>query len=204
MSRRRKIVVKLGGSLAGAPELDHWLDAVVQLQARASELDLVVVPGGGPFADAVRVSQAKLGFNDVTAHAMALLAMDQFGHLLCGFDARMKPCSRIEEFEARWTSKAVPVWLPSQRLIGEAGLDASWNVTSDTISAWLAHQVSARQLILVKSCPLPAVRDDAGVLSSHGAVDGTLPDFVHKWRVSMLALHKSEWINLGECASRLA
>ena len=40
---------------------------------------MVLVPGGGPFADAVRAAQPRMGFDDRAAHAMALLAMEQYG-----------------------------------------------------------------------------------------------------------------------------
>ena len=40
-------VVKLGGSLSGAPELKAWLAALAGAAGR-----VVLVPGGGPFADA--------------------------------------------------------------------------------------------------------------------------------------------------------
>ena len=40
---------------------------------------IAIVPGGGPFADAVRTAQASMGYDDRAAHAMALMAMAQFG-----------------------------------------------------------------------------------------------------------------------------
>ena len=38
---------------------------------------VVIVPGGGLFADQVRVTQKLWQFNDQVAHQMALLAMQQ-------------------------------------------------------------------------------------------------------------------------------
>ena len=43
---------------------------------------MLVVPGGGPFADAVRAVDEQVGLDDATAHALALRAMDQLGVLL--------------------------------------------------------------------------------------------------------------------------
>lgn len=70
-------VVKLGGSLAASDRLPDWLRSL------AGRSDLVLVPGGGPFADQVRAMQARWGFDDATAHHLALLAMEQFGRMLC-------------------------------------------------------------------------------------------------------------------------
>src|SRR5688572_11112389 len=70
---RGPTVVKLGGSYALSPRLPAILAAI-----RASHVPVVVVPGGGPFADAVRAAQPRMGFGDRAAHRMALLAMAQF------------------------------------------------------------------------------------------------------------------------------
>ena len=43
---------------------------------------MLVVPGGGPFADAVRAVDAQVGLADDVAHALALRAMDRLGVLL--------------------------------------------------------------------------------------------------------------------------
>ena len=73
-SRSRLAIVKLGGSHATGPHLWDWLAAIA-----AEAGSIAIVPGGGPFADAVRSAQASIGFDDRAAHAMALMAMAQFG-----------------------------------------------------------------------------------------------------------------------------
>src|SRR5215471_19096861 len=73
------IVVKLGGSHAFSKHLPAWLDALLLVAGR-----VVIVPGGGPFANAVRSAQPTMGFDDSAAHRMALLAMEQFGSALVG------------------------------------------------------------------------------------------------------------------------
>ena len=71
MRGRDLTVIKLGGSHAFAPQLKDWIGAVAAQAGR-----IVLVPGGGPFADAVRDAQARMGFDDGAAHRMALLAME--------------------------------------------------------------------------------------------------------------------------------
>src|SRR3569833_3928332 len=70
-------VLKLGGAQARGGRLTDWLDAVLRHAGR-----LVVVPGGGPFADVVRASQAEIGIDDAAAQEMAMLAVRQFGRAL--------------------------------------------------------------------------------------------------------------------------
>src|SRR5215475_173073 len=67
-------VIKLGGSFAFSPDLRDWIAAITRCAGRA-----VIVPGGGPFADAVRAAQPQVGFDDRAAHRMGLLAMEQYG-----------------------------------------------------------------------------------------------------------------------------
>ena len=68
------LVVKIGGSLWRSPLLARWIAAL-----RAFPGPLTIVPGGGPFADAVRAAQPTMGFSDRAAHKMAVLAMEQYG-----------------------------------------------------------------------------------------------------------------------------
>ena len=68
-------VVKLGGAL----ERDGDLRAVLDTLAGAGAGRLVIVPGGGTFADLVRERQRNWRFDNGTAHAMAVLAMAQYG-----------------------------------------------------------------------------------------------------------------------------
>src|SRR5262245_7829471 len=72
--RSRLALVKLGGRHAKGPHIQDWLQAIA-----AEAGAIVIVPGGGPFADVVRSTQAAMGYDDSAAHAMALMAMAQFG-----------------------------------------------------------------------------------------------------------------------------
>src|SRR4051812_7801139 len=71
------IVLKLGGSLASSGGLTACLAALGRLRG-----EIVVVPGGGVFADAVRAAQPRFGFSDRAAHRMAILAMEQYAVML--------------------------------------------------------------------------------------------------------------------------
>ena len=75
-------VIKLGGSLLGQPELPQWLNALT----RFGDGKIVIVPGGGLFADAVREAQAETLIADGLAHEMAVMAMDQYAMLMTGLN----------------------------------------------------------------------------------------------------------------------
>ena len=168
-------VVKLGGSLADYPDdLRHWLKAL----AEAGKGRIVIVPGGSFFADWVRETQNKWGFDDVAAHAMGLRAMEQYGLMLCGIQKSLVPARTEAEIRKALQENQVPVWLPVQTLASE-DLSPSWDVTSDSLAAWLAHRLSSERLVLVKSCPLPKGEMDMAELSKNGIVDAAFPGFTH-------------------------
>lgn len=197
------VVVKLGGSLHGDTSLVRWLDALLADPGAR----YVVVPGGGPFADQVRRSQAEYGFDDPTAHRMALLAMDQYGLMLCALAAAAEPCPAPEQFAGAWRRSRLPVWLPSALLEGQAGLAPDWTVTSDTIAAWLAHRIGARGLVLVKSCPLAhheahsAASLDA--LSAAGVVDAAFAKTMIGKRFPVMLVHRDNAAALPGLAREL-
>ncbi|MGI9335001.1 MAG: amino acid kinase [Gammaproteobacteria bacterium] len=149
------VVIKFGGSLMSSANLHAWLRA---LHTAASGHRLVVVPGGGVFADAVREAQRRYGFDDASAHDMALLAMAQFGHMLCSLsrasDAQMMPAT-LDELDRTAERGRATLWIPDPVELGRiAAIEPGWDLTSDSLAAWLAGRLGARALVLLKSAPV--------------------------------------------------
>ena len=174
-------MLKLGGSLAESGQLK----AHVEIIARASR-PLVVVPGGGPFADTVRDQQRRLGLSDVQAHRLALLAMHQMALVLCGLHERFVTVEYLPEMFVQRTGGPIPVWLPYALQHGDSSLPADWSVTSDALAARLAERLKGAEVVLVKSCavPLGATLEE---LASAGIVDPVFSQIVARagvaWRV---------------------
>ncbi|WP_036294233.1 aspartate kinase [Methylosinus sp. PW1] len=142
----RPLVVKLGGSLAASPALRRWLAAL-----RRYPGPLSIVPGGGPFADAVRSAQEALRFSDAAAHDMAIMAMEQYGRALCDLEPGLRPAATLREATAAHAQGAIAVWSPVAMTRANPQIPASWDMTSDSLAAWYAHEAGARALLLVKS-----------------------------------------------------
>ena len=142
------LVVKVGGGLLKRDgDLDRTLAAITSI---AKEHRLLIVPGGGPFADAVRAIDKQVHLSDDAAHWMAILAMDQYAHVLA---ERLKGSAVIEDPRAiGMVLKAghIPVLAPSRWMRAADPLPHSWDVTSDSIAAWVAGEVAAPRLILIK------------------------------------------------------
>jgi 5-(aminomethyl)-3-furanmethanol phosphate kinase len=168
-ARARLTIVKLGGSLAGGPHLKDWLKAIL-----AEAGAIVIVPGGGPFADAVRKAQVPIGYDDRAAHAMALMAMAQFGRALESLNPALRlTASRSAILRALKDGK-VPVWSP-ERMAQAAGLPETWDLTSDSLAAWLAGTLGAERLVLVKHGRFDAAAIGAHELVARGIVDPLFP-----------------------------
>jgi aspartokinase-like uncharacterized kinase len=147
------VVIKVGGGLlASAGALEAVLAEVAEAGRR---LPLLVVPGGGLFADVVRELHRHGGLSEDAAHWMAILAMDQYAHLLVCRLADGVLVSSIAEIEDALRAGRIPVLAPYQWLRQTDPLPHSWDVTSDSIAAWVAEQVGACRLVLVKP---PGVR----------------------------------------------
>lgn len=181
-------VVKIGGSLLGSPELERWLG----LFAKFSDGNIIIVPGGGVFADAVRDAQKVSKISEACAHKLAVLAMDQFGLLL----ASMKPelavaRTEMEIDERTWQHRCI-IWLPSQMVLADDSIPKSWDVTSDSIAAWLAEKVNAQQLVLVKSDKPEGPELSLRMMSETGIVDQAFSDFVLNKTFGKWMLKKSD------------
>lgn len=165
------IVVKLGGGLLPhAGLLDRTLAVMAE---RAREGPLLVVPGGGPFADAVRTVDRARRLPTDAAHWMAVLAIDQYAHLVAGSlpDAVLVAAGASAvrgDIAAAQASGRVPVLAPSTWLREVDPLPHGWEVTSDSIAAWVAGELNASRLILVKP---PGTRSspagDSGLVDAH-------------------------------------
>lgn len=177
-------VVKVGGSLmrsdAAARLLRSW-------PARPG-LRHIVVPGGGAFADAVRTAQQEFGFGDVTAHHRALAAMEMSARALVSSAPRFECASTLADFDRAWQRERTPVWLPLALAAPAPDIPATWDVTSDSLAAWLANHVDAAELLLVKSCAIPEpLAHDAAALAAAGIVDPCFTRYVergrYRWRI---------------------
>jgi 5-(aminomethyl)-3-furanmethanol phosphate kinase len=172
------VILKIGGSLAEGTFLRAWLN----LAADHSDRSIVIVPGGGPFADQVRVAQPQLGFDDAVAHRMALLAMEQYAIAMSGMEPRLCLASSPITLERALLRRDTALWLPSAMARGRPDLPESWEVTSDSLACWLANELCARRVVLIKSATPPENLTTAAALARAGYVDAAFPRFRDQFR----------------------
>lgn len=123
-------MVKIGGSLP-----DRIPDLIRELRG----FRVLIVPGGGNFADLVRECRTE---DQDAAHWMAIAAMEQFGWYISSFG--LPATDRLE------IPSVSSVLLPYLSLRTCDPLPHSWDISSDTIAGWVAARLSL-DLLLVKS-----------------------------------------------------
>ena len=171
--RSRFAIVKLGGSHATGPHLKDWLAAIA-----AEAGSIAIVPGGGPFADAVRTAQASIGYDDRAAHAMALMAMAQFGCALQSLNPALRLAASRSAILRALKDGKVPVWSPEAD--GARGR-AAGNLGPDFRQPRRVARGRARRrlvCVLVKHGRFEAAAIDAHDLVARGVVDPLFPRYL--------------------------
>jgi len=174
------------------PDLRQRLQRAMKAVGPARPL---IVVGGGPTADLVRHWDRIHGLGEERAHWLALESLGLNEHLL----AEMMPETCLVETR----SDAERVWVAGLRPILHAvafvraeephtsiPLPHCWDVTSDSVAAWIAALWPADELVLVKSTAWPdgiSVQEGA----DRGLVDPWFPRIASKGPLL-------RWINLRD------
>ncbi len=189
------IIIKLGGSLSRSDALINRLNAVEKnYQGRA----VVIVPGGGAFADQVRQAQQYWQFDDTTAHHMAILAMQQMALLFKGLKPDFVICHTVEALQGHITEKEIVIWSPDITELDNAGIPASWDISSDSLAAWLANTLSAAELILIKSAAIDASLS-LHQLAEQQIVDKAFCDFIAQVDFKTRIINAQSWDDWEDC-----
>ena len=146
-SRLPRTVFKVGGSLFDLPDLSLRLAPLFF----SSYYQSIVIFGGGPSVDDVREQSSRGLIDNIDAHWRAIDSMSRSAEAQSKTWPGMTLLKSIAELSGPTIG---PIALDvAQDLRSDAGrtLPIGWEVTSDSIAAWLAHRVGATDLILVKS-----------------------------------------------------
>ncbi len=159
-------VVKVGGSLFDLPDLGP------RLRSWLGSTRTVLVPGGGPTAEAVRTLDTVHRLGEEAAHWLALQALSVNAHVLARLlpEAPVRSCLPPAAEPGAWfILDALPFLQDDDRLPGH--LPHTWEVTSDSLAVRVAIRAGATDLVLLKSVSWPAV-DDWAAATRARIVDG--------------------------------
>src|SRR5665647_1290561 len=140
-------IVKVGGSLALYPE--KLRNLCTKINEISKEQKLIIVPGGGEFADVVRCVDKRFHLSCNTSHKMAILGMDQYGLLLSDLMPYSVTANKLIEIKHFLDLDQLPIFLPSNSMIREDPLKNSWAVTSDSIAVYIASRLKVTKVLLI-------------------------------------------------------
>lgn len=175
------LVVKIGGSLAESGRLKSILGQIAD-----AVVPVVVVPGGGPFADVVRDQYEKMRYGMSTAHRMAMLGMQQMAEVIAEHDTCFQIADSLEAITEISHSGDIPVWAPLRIIATDDEVPADWTATSDTLAVRLAELLGDAPLALLKAVDVDPAADPE-TLARDGVVDAFFPKIVLRsklrWRI---------------------
>ena len=154
MTINKSIIVKVGGKILENQEnIESTLSQFQSLLDNDKLQKVIIVPGGGSLADFVRSIDDNLNIGDDLAHWMAIYAMNHNGVNLCNKFTELKYINNYDELQTclkKESEKGMFVFLPYDFLSQEDQLPHSWEVTSDSITLYLAHKLKFKECYLIK------------------------------------------------------
>lgn len=182
-------VIKIGGSLMDFPE--ELKQLCMEIERLSARHQMIIIPGGGQFADCIRKIDRKFHFSPSTSHKMAILAMDQYGL----FIRERMPGAKVLRSLGEAKKAGYAILLPSKLLfkVSEKTLPHSWDVTSDSIACHIAVKAKAEKLVLVKA--VDGIYKDSKKLlhevsaselkqSAETCIDRMLPDQLIRYQIA--------------------
>ena len=135
-----KQVVKIGGSL--------FPNYAIDLAKKLKSTNSCIVLGGGEFANLIRKYNDEQHFSEEINHWTAIDCMDIIAKLVNDKVESAKLAYSIEEINQISNEGFTPIFIVSEFLKKEDPFECSWDVTSDSIAAYVAHLLNANLLIV--------------------------------------------------------
>jgi aspartokinase-like uncharacterized kinase len=184
-----EIIIKLGGSLQEkGREIIRFLSDYAEKKAHT----FIMIPGGGHFVKRIKELFEQKAISDDAAHWMAVLGMQQYGFFL----ADGSGIEIVESEEELSNAGHICIVLPYNLLKADDVLPHTWDVTSDTIAAFIAHKLGEKSFI--KLTDVDGLMDDEGILIEQihaeemahtGCVDAELPGFLMRNKMSCVIVN---------------
>ena len=135
-----KQVVKIGGSL--------FPNHAIELAKQLKDSDSVIILGGGEFANLIRKYNDEQDFSEDVNHWTAIDCMDIIAKLVDDKIDSTKLAYSLDEVNEISDGGFTPIFVVSEFLKTEDPFECSWDVTSDSIAAYVSHLLNANLLIV--------------------------------------------------------
>ena len=135
-----KQVVKIGGSL--------FPNYAIDLAGKLENTNSLIILGGGEFANLIRKYNDEQEFSEEVNHWTAIDCMDIIAKLVNDKVESCKLAYTLSEAEKISDEGLTPIFVVSEFLRDEDPFECSWDVTSDSIAAYVSHILNANLLIV--------------------------------------------------------
>lgn len=136
-------IVKIGGSWLQNPKLP----SLVSFLQKFANQEIVLVVGGGVFAETVRDVYKANKMSEATGHVLAMKATEIFAYYLKSINPDILITHKITNF----IKKNLNLWLPTEKLSFEKKFEKNWESTSDSIATWLYSNTNSKGVVFIKS-----------------------------------------------------
>ena len=166
-------VLKIGGSWITNPNLTTLLKRLYKKKTGK----IIIVAGGGCFADAVRFAFKKTKMSEKLANTLALKSTEIFCSYLKDINKKIYLTTN-----RRFRENLLNVWLPSSILSNEKSFKKNWNSTSDSVAAWLSTNIKADGLVFIKSLKKTKKINKLGDLQKKNIIDKNTSTYLKSFK----------------------
>ncbi len=165
------VIFKIGGKiLEDFEDLNSTLSQLTQLYDNGRIQKIILIPGGGTLANFIRKVYSELKLTEELGHWMGVISMNyngiEIGKKFPKLDV-IEDLNRLKKLD-----KCLCIFLPYQFLKETDRLPHSWDVTSDSITLFLAKELEIHHCFLIK--------DIDGILNSENQIMKELSTLEYK------------------------
>ncbi len=142
-------VFKIGGKILD--DFENLKSTISQLSLLYDEKlinKIIIVPGGGSFANFIRKIYSELKFTEEIAHWMGIISMNYNGLELSKKFPNLKVIESYDRLKD--LNNTFSIFLPYEYLKENDTLPHNWDVTSDSISLFIAKELGLNECFLIK------------------------------------------------------
>ena len=146
----KEAVFKIGGKiLENFKDIKSTISQLTQLFEDKILQKIIVIPGGGSFANFVRSLDDVLQIGDDLAHWIAIYSMNYNGIMLHRKYPDFEIIEKLKIFQE--AKQKFCIFLPYRFLREDDILPHNWDVTSDSIALYIATKLKLSQCFLIKN-----------------------------------------------------
>lgn len=145
----QSIIVKIGGKILENKEnLESTILQFKYICEKNFVQKIIIIPGGGTYANFVRMLDKKISIGDELSHWMAIFAMNNNGNRINQVYCQLTCFTNLDELKK--SKEKIVIFLPYDFLYQLDELPHSWSVTSDSITLYIAHHLGLKDCFLIK------------------------------------------------------